>query len=120
MELPAVGATPTVALLDHVVAPPSVLTIVHEAGVVGGNVVVVNPSATGGVFVDAPVTVIYPVWFEVLLPFAFETVNETLYVPAVLNVTLGFCVVLVPGVPPWKVHEYEVGEPVDVLVNCTL
>ena len=60
------------------------LIIVQVAGAVGGNAVAVNPSFTGSVFVDAPVTVIYPVCVEVLLPFALETVNETLYVPAVL------------------------------------
>jgi hypothetical protein len=40
-----------------------------------------------------------------------------LYDPTELNVWVGFWVVLVPPSP--KVHRQEVGEPVDVSVNCT-
>jgi hypothetical protein len=49
----------------------------HIAGAVGGNVVDVNPSETGRVFVDAPATVRYPVCVDVFVPSAFDTVKDT-------------------------------------------
>jgi hypothetical protein len=49
---------------------------------------------------------------------AFDTVSETAYVPVVANVWLGFCAVLVPPSP--KLHDHDVGVPVDASVNWTV
>jgi hypothetical protein len=54
MELPAVGAFPTVALLIQVVSVPSMLILAHP---VGGKVGVVNPSVNGKVDPEFPTTV---------------------------------------------------------------
>ncbi len=48
-------------------------------------------------------------------PEVLVAVRVTVYAPAALNVWLGFCDVLVPPSP--KLHDHEVGEPVDASVN---
>ena len=53
----------------------------------------------------------------ILEPEALLTVRVTLYVPAVENAWLGFWAELVD--PSLKFHCHEVGDPVDVSVNCT-
>jgi hypothetical protein len=62
-------------------------------------------------------TVISPVRVVVLLPAALATVNVTVYVPAARYLCSGFS----NGEPPPspKSHDHDVGEPVDVSVNCT-
>jgi len=53
------------------------------------------------------------------LPAASISVKETLYSPAVLNVTLpGFCAVEVAGDPPGNTHEYFAAVAVVVKDTC--
>ena len=53
----------------------------------------------------------------VLEPELFVAVNVTVFEPAVVKAWLGFWAVLVPPSP--KLHNHEVGLPVEVSVNAT-
>lgn len=55
--------------------------------------------------------------FTLLEPEVFVTVRVTVYDAVAMNVWLGFWAVLVAPSP--KFHCHEVGEPVEVSVNCT-
>ena len=50
-------------------------------------------------------------------PFAFVAVRLTVYVPEVTYVCVGFWAVDVPPSP--KLHDHDVGVPVEVSVNVT-
>ena len=71
--------------------------------------------AVGTVGLGGAVTVIV-VEAAGLWPPAFDARSVTVYVPAA-NVCWGFCAVDV--VPSPKFHAHDVGDPVDVSVNCT-
>lgn len=75
----------------------------------GTNVAFSKPSVSGGAAAFAS-TVIYASFVSESLPFTLVEVSETLYVPGALHVTpAGFCAVDVAGVPPWNVHDHDVG-----------
>jgi hypothetical protein len=57
------------------------------------------------------------VWFTLWEPELLVAVRVTVKDAAVANVWLGFWTVLVDPSP--KLHCQEVGEPVEVSVNCT-
>ena len=83
-----------VTVMVYVVSPPGTTsyaagpTVMEKSGLVGSTVIV----RVGGLGSE--------------LPVASITVSETVYVPAVLNVTLlGFCAVDVAGEPPGKTQE---------------
>ena len=54
------------------------------------------------------------------LPFTLVAVNDTVYVPAVFQMTpVTFCVAELAGFPEGKVHAHDVGAPVDASVKFT-
>ena len=57
---------------------------------------------------------------SVFVPYAFVAARLTEYVPGVLYTTLGFCCVLVVGVPPSNDHSHDEGVLVEWSVKLTV
>ena len=69
--------------------------------------------ATGATLPERTVTG----WLLAFVPEEFAEVSETVKTPAEANVCEGFCALELPPSP--KVHDHEVGEPVEVSENWT-
>src|SRR5439155_26495138 len=80
-----------------------------RASSAGMNVNVVGPG----------LTVMYPVLVLVLVPEAFVTLSETLYVPAAAYVKGGLWTVESTVPSFWKSQAHAVGVPVEASVNWT-
>ncbi len=63
-------------------------------------------------------TVMKSIFVILLLPFEFQTVRVTVYVPAAVYLCEGFSRVAVPPSP--NVQAHDVGESVEVSVNVTV